>query len=142
MRKLHNFWFYLAEEDIRMAELALDERMYTQACFNSQSAVSKIFKCFLQINKGFIPKTRSLDELLRYCYEIKIDFKSLQDKCIILDDYRLPARHPDLVPAILSKSAGFPNEKDALEALNFANEIKNFVNDIIVKDNLSNQEDK
>lgn len=134
MRQPYNFWFYLAEEDIRMAEVALDERMYTQVCFSSQQAVEKIFKCFLQIKKGFIPKTRSLDELLKHCSEINADFKSLQDKCIILDDYRLPARHPDLVPALLSKSAGFPNEKDALDALNFANEIKHFVNDIIAKD--------
>lgn len=44
-------WMEFAHEDSRMAELALKEKIYNQACFHSEQCVEKVIKAFI-IHKG------------------------------------------------------------------------------------------
>jgi len=44
-------WIEFAGEDLKIAELALKEKLYNQACFHSQQCVEKILKGFI-IFKG------------------------------------------------------------------------------------------
>ena len=46
MKKANN-WFLFAEEDLLMAEIALENEIYNQVCFHSQQGVEKILKGFL-----------------------------------------------------------------------------------------------
>jgi len=39
--KEYNKWIVFAQEDLKMAELALKEEIYNQACFHSQQCVEK-----------------------------------------------------------------------------------------------------
>jgi HEPN domain-containing protein len=124
MEEINN-WFGFADEDFRMTKTALKEKIYNQVCFHAQQCAEKMLKGFLKSNRQIIPKTHSLDELLRICIQIDSAFKTLAEKCAILDDYYIPTRYPDALPGVLPE--GLPNESDALEALSFAKEITEFV---------------
>ncbi|MFA4889349.1 MAG: HEPN domain-containing protein [Candidatus Omnitrophota bacterium] len=120
-----NNWFEFAKEDSRMAEVALSEQIYNQVCFHCQQAAEKILKGYLLSRNQDVPKTHFLDELLNLCAHIDKTFEDLREYCATLDDYYIPTRYPDALPGILPE--GLPNDKDALEALNFAEKIKQFV---------------
>ena len=42
-------WLAFAQEDMRMAELALKEGIYNQACFHSQQCVEKALILFVPV---------------------------------------------------------------------------------------------
>jgi len=120
-----NKWLEFAKDDLRMAELALQERIFNQACFHSQQVVEKVFKGYLEGFHKIIPKTHALDDLLNLCIEINRDFSNLKDICLKLDKYYIPMRYPDALPGMLPD--GLPNERDAQESISFAKEIMRFV---------------
>ncbi|MDP2939980.1 MAG: HEPN domain-containing protein [Candidatus Omnitrophota bacterium] len=124
MKEINN-WFKFAYEDLTMAKAALKQKVYNQVCFHSQQGVEKMLKGFLRSKKQFIPKTHFLDELLKLCIDIEPQFKTLKEKCSILDDYYIPTRYPEALPGMLPN--GFPTEKHALEALSFLKKIMKFV---------------
>lgn len=124
MKEINN-WFKFAFEDLKMAESALEQKIYNQVCFHSQQGVEKMLKGFLRKKRQFIPKIHFLDELLKLCINSDSDFKKLKEKCSVLDDYYIPTRYPEALPGMLPK--GFPSEKDALQALSFLKEIMKFV---------------
>jgi len=40
-------WLDFAYEDLRMAELALKEKIYNQVCFHSEQCVEKVLKAII-----------------------------------------------------------------------------------------------
>ena len=44
MNEAIEHWLIFAHQDLRMAELALDEGIYNQVCFHSQQCVEKAIK--------------------------------------------------------------------------------------------------
>jgi HEPN domain-containing protein len=118
-------WFDFAKQDLKMAEMALNENFYNQSCFHCQQAVEKFLKGYLINTNKEVPKIHFLDELLNLCTQIDKDFEKLREYCSKLDDYYLPVRYPDALPGILPE--GLPDEKDALEAISYAKEIMQFV---------------
>jgi HEPN domain-containing protein len=126
MKEINN-WFAFAKDDLKMAEVALKEKIYNQTCFHSQQGVEKTLKGFLKTKVRSVPKTHFLDELLNLCIEIDREFQTLREKCSILDDYYIPTRYPDALPGMLPE--GLPQVKDATEALSFLKEIITFVNE-------------
>ena len=123
--KQKNNWFEFAKDDLRMAELALQEKIFNQECFHSQQVVEKVLKAYVGAHHKIIPKTHFLGELLNLCTEINGDFSNLKEICLKLDKYYILMRYPDALPWILPE--GLPNEKDALESTSFAKEIMQFV---------------
>lgn len=120
-----NSWFEFAEQDLEMAEIAFEKKIYNQSCFHCQQAVEKFLKGYLLAKNKDRPKIHFLDELLNLCIQIDKDFESLREYCSKLDDYYIPTRYPDALPGILPE--GLPEEKDALEAVSFAKKIMKFV---------------
>lgn len=120
-----NNWFEFAKQDLKMAEIGLNEKFYNQACFHCQQAVEKFLKGYLITKNKEVPKTHFLDELLNLTIQIDKNFENLRDYCSKLDDYYIPTRYPDALPGTLPE--GLPDEKDALEAIVFTKEIMQFV---------------
>lgn len=122
---MENNWFRFAQEDLKVAKLSFEEKIYNQACFHSQQGVEKMLKGFLKIKDKNIPKVHSLAQLLTLCVEIDIGFENLRTACVKLDDYYIPTRYPDALPGMLPE--GMPSEDDARKAVSILEEVMDFV---------------
>lgn len=120
-----NNWLEFARQDLEIAEVAFDRKIYNQTCFHCQQAVEKFLKGYLTAKDKDIPKTHFLDELLNLCIQMDKDFEKLREHCAKLDDYYIPTRYPDALPGMLPE--GLPDKKDASEALSFTKEMMQFV---------------
>ncbi len=108
-------WFNLAEEDRRIAELALLEQLYNQVCFHAQQGVEKLLKGFLKSGSRGIPRTHSLVEILSHCVAVDGKLQDIRDDCEKLQAYYIVTRYPDALPGSLPE--GLPTRQDAVEAL-------------------------
>lgn len=125
-------WLGFAEEDLKVAEIILEEGIYNQVCFHSQQCVEKSLKAILVKNNQKIPRIHSIGDLLGICEEIsKEDFAQFEDIALILDQYYKPTRYPDAI--IGSLPDGLPDEEDAREALDMAKEIFKFIQNTLKK---------
>ncbi len=116
MTQEHETWLGFAEDDLRMAELALGEKLYNQVCFHAEQCVEKALKALYVSNDRAYPKTHKLADLLTHIGEEKFD--DLEERIILLDRFYIPTRYPDALPGSLSDS--LPTERDARDALETA----------------------
>ena len=108
-------WLAFAQEDMRMAELALKEGIYNQACFHSQQCVEKALKGALTHRQGgTLPRTHSIADLLRLLPEGWLS-EVRADLIETMDDYYIPTRYPDALPGTLPE--GLPGKSEAAEAI-------------------------
>lgn len=106
-------WLAFANEDLRMAELAMADKLYNQVCFHSQQCVEKAVKALL-VHQGKIPpRTHSLIDLLRLLDPNPLAAIALELQ--LLDRFYIPTRYPDALPGSLPE--GLPDERDADHAL-------------------------
>ena len=108
-------WLVFANEDLRMAELALEDGIYNQTCFHSQQCVEKSLKGALAHHQSAAPpRTHSIADLLRLLPEEW--FKDIRASLLeTMDDYYLPTRYPDALPGTLPE--GLPGKTEADEAI-------------------------
>ena len=106
-------WLELADEDIRMAEYALAQGIYRQACFHSQQAVEKALKGFLDARVGNHPRSHSLEEVLLYHESVREELKHRRADCRTLDLFYLPTRYADALPGLLPEGASAPQEAES-----------------------------
>ena len=116
MREEVEKWINFASEDLRMAELALKEKIYNQACFHSEQCVEKMLKAFIIFQGKSYPQTHKLTDLLSLVPEGT--FNDLREEIFLLDRFYIPTRYPDALPGTLPD--GLPSEKDAKEAIETA----------------------
>lgn len=103
-------WLEFARGDLRMAELALADGLWGQACFHAQQSAEKALKGLL-VRKGAIPpRTHKLADLLHLLGGD--NFPELSDDIRALDRFCLPTRYPDTLP-----DSALPGEAEAREAL-------------------------
>jgi len=112
----NNRWFEFAEEDLQMAELALQNSLYNQVCFHAQQAAEKLLKSVISDKGQLIPKTHKMVDLLSLMKDE--DLAQFRDRLILLDRFYIPTRYPDALPGVLPN--GLPVRKDAEEALGTA----------------------
>lgn len=124
-----NNWFKFAQEDLMVAKLSFDGKIYNQACFHSQQGIEKMLKGFLKTNDKNVPRVHSLAQLLTLCVEIDSNFETLRADCVKLDDYYIPTRYPDALPGMLPE--GLPDEDDAQKAISILEEVIEFVTKIL-----------
>ncbi|MEW6103321.1 MAG: HEPN domain-containing protein [bacterium] len=121
-------WIEFASEDLKMAELALEEGIYNQTCFHSEQCVEKTIKALI-IHRDFIyPKSHKLADLLSLLPET---FKDLKEKILLLDRFYIPTRYPDALPGALPE--GLPTAKDSEEAIEIAREVFEKVKNMVEK---------
>ena len=114
-------WLAFADEDIKMAELALSEGIFRQTCFHSQQAAEKALKGLLVARLGTHPKGHSLEQLLLYDSATQKELEGWREACRSLDRFYIPTRYADALPGLLP--TGEPTRTDAEEALRDAKAI-------------------
>lgn len=102
-----------ADEDLKMAELALREGMYNQVCFHAQQCVEKLLKAFIQLKGDAHPRSHKLADLLSSISGSPLD--ELRGDILLLDRFYIPTRYPDALPGSLAE--GLPTKNDAEEAM-------------------------
>jgi len=109
-------WMAFARQDLRMAELALEEGIYNQVCFHAQQCVEKALKGWLEQQGQAPPRTHRMADLLALLPAGLLG--ELSDAMGLLDRFYIPTRYPDALPGTLPE--GLPGERDAREALDMA----------------------
>jgi HEPN domain-containing protein len=109
-------WFRFAHEDLRMAELALGERIYSQVCFHAQQCAEKSFKGWLCEQGKQPPRTHRLADLLALLPPDLLG--DVSASLVLLDRFYIPTRYPEALPGGLSSV--LPDNEDAEEALELA----------------------
>lgn len=95
-------WLTFAAEDLRMAELALHEGLFNQACFHAQQCAEKALKALFARRGEVIPRTHALADLMdRLPDEDRRHLAALMDALRQLDQFYVPTRHPDALPGLL-----------------------------------------
>jgi len=112
-------WIKFAVEDLKIAELAMNEKIFNQVCFHSQQCVEKLLKgCLLAMGKMY-PKTHKLADLMHALGESF--FRDISENIVALDRFYIPTRYPDALPGSLPD--GIPSDGDAKEAIEVAREV-------------------
>ncbi len=113
-------WIEKAEEDYRMALVAMRQRKYPaydSACFHCQQCAEKYLKGFLVRHKLAFRKTHDLRELRRQCLETDSTFGLLTDMLLLLNNYAVQFRYPGVTST----------ENEAREAVTAMKEVRRFV---------------
>lgn len=112
-------WLRFAAEDLRSAEVLLQEGIYNQACFHSQQCIEKMLKALLISRGRHLPKIHDLNELFEKCIQSEsLSLLAFREKVSILSLYYVPTRYPDA--AVGSLPDRLPHKEDAKEALSIA----------------------
>lgn len=112
-------WLSFAEEDLQMAELALERGIWNQVCFHSQQCAEKALKALITSRELAPPRTHKLADLVFVLGEKTLP--DLADDLRSLDRFYIPTRYPDALPGSLP--GGLPGESDAKEALAVARKV-------------------
>jgi HEPN domain-containing protein len=96
-------WIDYSLEDLRMAELALKDKIYNQVCFHSQQCVEKILKALIEFQGRLHPQTHKLADLLSFVLENP--FEDMRNSILLLDRFYIPTRYPDALPGSLRPKA-------------------------------------
>ena len=112
-------WLTFAREDVRVAELVLNEGIYNQVCFHSQQCVEKSLKAVLAHLGHAPPRTHFIADLLKILPQAWV--ASLPVKLIQLDVLYTPTRYPDTLPGMLPD--GLPDKEKAEEMLSWARDV-------------------
>lgn len=120
-------WLQFAREDLRMAQLALEEDIFNQVCFHSQQSAEKSVKGLLSHQMKTPPRTHLMSDLLRLL--TPNPFKAIQIDILLLDRFYIPTRYPDAVPGSLAE--GMPDKQDAEGAMMTARQLLEIVTEWI-----------
>lgn len=94
-------WPAFARDDLRIAELAMNEGIYNQVCFHSEQCVEKVLKAWLASKDKRIPRTHRMADLLTL---IPADvLKDMAEEILLLDRFYIPTRYPDALPGSLEQ---------------------------------------
>lgn len=125
MTRPHDSWFYLANEDLSFAKEGFKSGFYSHVCFLSQQAVEKAMKGFLIFQDKDYPKSHGLVGLfhrmsVQWLEEHLSEIKKLSE-------FYVPLRYPDAIAGSLKD--GLPDKKDAQNALHWATQIVELIED-------------
>ena len=136
MSDLAERWLMFAREDLPMAEAALSQKIYNQACFHAQQCVEKSLKALIALHGQRTPRSHSISELLALLPDKWLPDSA--DDLSDLDDYYIPTRYPDALPGSLPE--GLPGKDDAERAVAVTRRVLEQVANIITS--ASEQEDE
>lgn len=118
-------WFRIGGEELNYAKAAFNDfdDFYSQMCVGCHQAVEKYLKGFLVYNNKKYPFTHDLIAILRRCSKIDKKFLDYIDDLKIITDYYIELRYPVNYPP--------RNKKDAKQAIEIAEKIKNSVLNLV-----------
>jgi HEPN domain-containing protein len=109
-------WLRFAKEDLRMAELALQDGINNQVCFHAQQGAEKAIKGLLAFQGVTPPRTHRIADLVSL-----VKYNPFDLEVQLLDRFYIPTRYPDALPGVLPE--GLPERHDAEQALNTARQV-------------------
>jgi HEPN domain-containing protein len=119
-------WLTFAAEDLRMAELALQDRLFNQACFRAQQCAEKALKALFAWRGEVMPRTHALVDLMnRLPDESRAHLATLMDALRELDQFYVPTRYPDALPGLLP--SGMPQRIHAETSLATARSVLDLI---------------
>jgi HEPN domain-containing protein len=91
-------WLKLADDDIRMAELTMEdtEPVYWAAAFHAQQAAEKSLKAFLAYNEYHVEKTHDIEFLVKLCVQFLPEMEQFITSGATLSEYAVDSRYPDM----------------------------------------------
>ncbi|GFP32593.1 hypothetical protein HKBW3S42_00897 [Candidatus Hakubella thermalkaliphila] len=123
MKRRVSQWLEFADEDYRMAQLAMKEKIYNQVCFHSQQWVEKSLKALIEARQK-VPKIHKLGDVLELCLRLGYMLEQYQNDIEFIDKFYTSTRYPFIVGML---PGGLPIEQDAEKALQIADTISNLV---------------
>ena len=129
MIEYHDAWLLKAENDLRIAELAIrqDDPITDGAIYHTQQCAEKALKGFLAFKRSEIKKTHNLAELVMQCATFDSDFESLLLDADELTPKATEYRYPDDFIDIEDRSQLFPDVEEVESAIVKAKRILDFV---------------
>ena len=121
-------WLCRAQDDLRMADLALtaEPPVLWGSAFHSQQAAEKALKGLLTLHGVEFEKAHSIDYLLELCIPVEPRAEALRETATKLTDFAVESRYP------LPRHD--PTESEAKEALEIARCVCQFVRDTMPAD--------
>jgi HEPN domain-containing protein len=118
-------WLEQGEEDLSSAKYLLAGGKFYLVCFLAQQIAEKALKGYLYSEGEELVTGHSVEELCQWAAKLDPGFKRLGGEVSILDNYYIPTRYPNGLPA--SIPAKVFNKKAASEALALAEKTLSFV---------------
>jgi len=118
-------WIFIAKEDLDVAKFLAEKyhpKPVEKICNFCQQSAEKDLKGFLFHNNVDFPKIHDLSELVAMCIEIDSEFLKFTIQCRYLNNFAVMPKYPNELQI---------TEDDAKTAIRFAEEIKEFVVNII-----------
>ncbi len=113
-------WLRYAENDLKLAKMALNADIYEYACFHAQQAVEKLLKTLILFHGREIPRTHSIKVLIDILKNIDKSYNYLFDlNADELSFYAVLTRYPEFEKDI--------NSSEAKEAIEIGEKVKEFV---------------
>ena len=84
-------WLAFTRQDLRIAELAMDEGLCNQVCFHSGQCVEKVLKAWLTGKSKKIPHTHSMADLLTLVPANVV--ADMAEEILLLDRFYIPTRY-------------------------------------------------
>lgn len=93
-------WNYKAGEDLGLARHLLAEQspFFTAIGFHAQQAAEKYLKAYLVAMEVSVPKTHSIEFLVRLAASDRPELGNVLSECIVLSDYSVDVRYPADIP--------------------------------------------
>lgn len=118
-------WLLHSENDLKTAKAVIKEGITNNACFHAHQTVEKCLKAVILLNENEIPKVHDLPFLVGKARKYEPEVSQFEQACRFLNQFYISTRYPDAFPG--SVAEGFPSKQDAQKAIEFAEEIFNFV---------------
>lgn len=93
--ELARTWLQVASSDYRLAEIAVTEELYLQACFLCQQVAEKALKAYLFARHQPLVRSHVLPRLRYLAEQHDPDFNQLDAASDTLTEYYIDTRYPD-----------------------------------------------
>lgn len=115
-------WIKQANHDLEVARANYGNKFFADACYSAEQSAQKALKGYLYFQGSRQVWTHSVKNLIEACSKYDKDFSRFADLGVVLDQYYISTRYPDVLapPAVPFESY---TETQAAEAIGLAKKI-------------------
>ena len=125
-------WLEQAKHDFKVAQRHIKYNDFSDACFMAEQTAQVVLKAYLYFSGERFVNIHSVTALLKKAGEYCKDFLSLLELGAKLDQYYIPTRYPDALPAPAVPYEEY-NKRQAEETVEIAQKILCLVRDKITR---------
>jgi HEPN domain-containing protein len=94
MKNETKIWLDYAEENLKSAEILMDNSLYNSCLQNIQQGIEKLLKSIIVERSGTLIKTHSISKLKQTLEDIAVGIDISDDECDLIDTIYLPSKYP------------------------------------------------